>query len=728
MVIIASFRSKYCLSILIVFLAHLSFTSLTSAEEMHAYSESYYFEDFPVTLTSTRLSQPLADIPNALTVIDKEMIRATGALSIPDVLRLVPGFTVAFYAGSRAAATYHGLSDQYARDMQVLIDGRSVYDPGYGGVAWSDLPIDIEDVNRIEVVRGPNATAYGSNSYAGVINIITDQPADVFGTRISATVGEGGRRKLYGSYADRINDFSFKATSTFEEGDGFDDRADNFHYGWINFHGEKKLDQDNTFSVSVGASQGSFEEGFSDALQQVRELDDKYHYEQIVWEHNGSQGNHFRLQLYHNHQEIDDIYNSPPLSEILLSLDELEFIPEPIRLDTFANFMGAPDYASFLSAMGINDARLYISWLGMSSDRYDLEFEQTIQAQNDLRFAWGMGFRSDSAKSQQIFHQNGSVSRDQARLFINTEWRANQSIVFNVGGMLEDYENQSPLFSYRAAGNLHLDKRNTIRLNVSRAYRMPTLYEENVNFVIFVNEPFNDLNNWFYSEGDIDPQSIDSIELGYFGNFFEHGLSLDIKLFNEKHRDIIRSFRNFDHPEPDRGLADTTILDNFNEFIHQGANIYTNSGMADVYGIELNAKFTPTHKDLIFLGYNYMHLEGREIKRIKNGRTSYDEDIEDRAPAHTFSLLLSHRFDSDVETSAVYYYTDSVSWYGEGDPTPSFKRLDLRIAKQFNLFGSNSEIALLIQNINGENIEFYNSDEFKNIWNKRAYLQFKSSF
>ena len=80
-----------------------------------------------------------------MTVIDKDIIKASGALSIPDLLRLVPGFTVGFYSGIRATASYHGLADQYARDMQVLIDGRSIYDPGYGGVSWPDMPIDMDD-------------------------------------------------------------------------------------------------------------------------------------------------------------------------------------------------------------------------------------------------------------------------------------------------------------------------------------------------------------------------------------------------------------------------------------------------------------------------------------------------------------------------------------------------------------------------------------------------------
>jgi iron complex outermembrane receptor protein len=698
------------------------------AQELVALHESYYFEELPVTLTPTRLSQPLEDIPSSITVIDKDMIRASGALSIPDILRLVPGFTVAFYAGSRAAATYHGLSDQYARDMQVLIDGRSVYDPGYGGVAWFDLPLDIHDVNRIEVVRGPNATAYGSNAYAGVINIITDLPADVFGSQISVTVGEGARRKLYGRHADQVGDFSFKINTAFEEGDGFDDRADDFDYGWVNLSGEKKLDEDNLLSVRIGASQGSYEEGFSTLFQQVRELDDKYSYQQIIWDHNSVKDNHFRLQFYHNHQKIDDFYMSPPISEMLMSLEELQAIPEAIRLDYFANIMGAPNFASLLSAMGIGDAQFIISWLGMESDRYDLEFEQTIQANEAFRFAWGLGLRRDQAKSMQIFHQNGAVSRDQSRLFINGEWHANKKTVLNIGGMLEDYEGHDPIYSYRAAGNYHIDQHNTIRLNASRAYRMPTLYEEHVNFILFADEPFNDFNNWLNTTGDIDPQSIDSIELGYTGNFFNHGLAIDVKLFEERYRDIIRSFRDHDYPEPDRDLSDTTVLDNFNEFMHEGTNLYTNNGSVDTYGIELNLKLIPSHKDLIFLGYSYMQTKGEEIRKREDGNYIYDKNLSERAPAHTLSLLLSHRFHSDIETSAVYYYTDAVTWYGEGDPVPSYRRLDLRIAKQFKLFDSESEISLLIQNINEDNLEFYDDDDFKNVWSKRAYLQFKSTF
>ncbi len=693
-----------------------------------ALSESYYFEEFPVTLTSTRLSQPIDDTPNAMTVIDRDMIRAMGTPSIPDLLRLVPGFTVTFYAGSRAATTYHGLSDQYARDMQVLIDGRSVYDPGYGGVSWSDLPIDVEDINRIEVIRGPNATAYGANSYAGVINIITDHPADVLGSKVSATAGEGGRRKLYARHAAQIDGFSFKLTAAHDEGEGFEDRADDFKTGWVNFAGNKEIDEDNQLQINLGTSRGSYQEGFSDVLLQVRELDNDYNYQQINWRHKQSGENHFKLQFYHNHQEIEDAYTSPPISEMVMALDELQAVPESLRLDFFAMLMGAPNFTSFLNAMNINDGHFVISWLGLSSDRYDLEFEQTIQVDPRFRFAWGAGLRRDEAKSVQIFHQTDPVSRNQVRLFANSEWRATERLVLNLGGMIEDYQNHEPIFSFRTAANYHLDKRNTLRVNASRAYRMPTLYEEHIDFVIFLDQALNDINTWIKTQDDLDPQRLDSIELGYLGNFPDLGLTLDVKLFKEMYRDVITGFRDFDFPDPDRGLTDTTVLDNFNELINKGAVNYSNNGTVDIYGIELNTKFLPTHRDLIFLGYSYLYTEGREIRRHEDGVFVWDENLDTRVPTQTISLLLSHRFESDIEISAGYFFTDSMTWYGEGDPVPNYERVDLRLAKRFNLLSSKSELSLLVQNLNGENIDFYNNDDNRNVWDRRAYLQFKTEF
>jgi len=77
------------------------------------------------------------------------------------------------------------LADERARRMQVLVDGRPVYGPATGGVRWMELPLDISDVERIEVIRGPNAAAYGANSFLGAINIVTQHPSEAKGTQLA---------------------------------------------------------------------------------------------------------------------------------------------------------------------------------------------------------------------------------------------------------------------------------------------------------------------------------------------------------------------------------------------------------------------------------------------------------------------------------------------------------------------------------------------------------------
>src|SRR5690606_32138201 len=95
---------------------------------------------------------------------------------------------------------YHGGHAPQARRMQVLIDGRSVYRPGLAEVDWKDLPVSLEDIERIEVFRGPNTVSYGANALTGVINIITLKPQEALGTQVRYTHGQRGIRDSYASH------------------------------------------------------------------------------------------------------------------------------------------------------------------------------------------------------------------------------------------------------------------------------------------------------------------------------------------------------------------------------------------------------------------------------------------------------------------------------------------------------------------------------------------------
>lgn len=151
--------------------------------------EEGMLDDMPVVLSATQLAQPLNESPVAMTVIDREMIDASGTRTIPELLLLVPGFQPGYFDGNSPVVTYRGLADEYSRRIQVLIDGRSVYVPALAAIQWSDLVICIDEIERIEVTRGPSAKAYGNNSFLGVISITTRHAIEDHGQKVTIRAG-----------------------------------------------------------------------------------------------------------------------------------------------------------------------------------------------------------------------------------------------------------------------------------------------------------------------------------------------------------------------------------------------------------------------------------------------------------------------------------------------------------------------------------------------------------
>ncbi len=192
------------------------------AQNQQLISEDEFLTDIPMILSATRLAQPRNEAPNSVTIIDRKTIRNSGFKEIPDLLRLVPGMVVSLETGNRWSVSYHGLNDQFSRRMQVLIDGRSVYDPLFSGPDWSDITIDIDDIERIEVVRGPNSAIYGSNSFLGVINIITSDPSEHTGLSARLREGSNGIREAVLKAGLRTDRFSGRATFGIREEDGGD--------------------------------------------------------------------------------------------------------------------------------------------------------------------------------------------------------------------------------------------------------------------------------------------------------------------------------------------------------------------------------------------------------------------------------------------------------------------------------------------------------------------------
>jgi iron complex outermembrane receptor protein len=191
----------------------------------------------------SKKEQKISEVAAAIFVVTQEDIRRSGATSIPEVLRMVPGLDVAQINANNWAISARGFNLQFANKLLVLIDGRAVYTPLFGGVYWDAQNVPLEDIERIEVIRGPGGTVWGANAVDGVINVITKSAADTQGGLL---VGGGGtQQQEFGTaqYGGNFKNTSYRVFTTYHNdshlpnlvGQDGDD-------GWYLLHGGFRAD------------------------------------------------------------------------------------------------------------------------------------------------------------------------------------------------------------------------------------------------------------------------------------------------------------------------------------------------------------------------------------------------------------------------------------------------------------------------------------------------------
>jgi len=182
--------------------------------------------------------------PAAISVITQDDIRRNGFTSIPDALRMVPGMDVAQINASEWAVSARGFNNQFADKLLVLVDGRSVYVPSFSGVVWELQDFVMEDVDRIEVIRGPGAALWGDNAVNGVINIITKSAKETQGGLVSTSFGSDNQSVSTLRYGGQLSsNLFYRAFLKYETEDGFDSATGNrMPDGWHSLHGGARFD------------------------------------------------------------------------------------------------------------------------------------------------------------------------------------------------------------------------------------------------------------------------------------------------------------------------------------------------------------------------------------------------------------------------------------------------------------------------------------------------------
>ena len=459
-------------------LAGLAAQSVAASEYS---SEQAYFQEFPVVLSASRLSQPLSEAPNAVTVIDREMIKASGFRNIADLFRLVPGMFVGYENGHFPIVAYHGSIEQYSHRMQVLIDGRSVYLPPFSSVNWEDIPLHINDIERIEVVRGPAAASYGANSLQGVINIITRDASAVNGGTVSATKGNGGIADVSAHMGKTGADLDYRVTLAYRADDGFDTSVlnDGNMTRLANFRANYHPSLTDSFDIQLGYNEGVRGEGGQMPSVTFGDTKSNSNFEQITWLHALPQYDELKVNYYRINRYAKD----------------KSFMPSVVDIDVY---------------------------------RHELELQHTLHTGAGNRLVWGGALRLDSADAYAtgIFQMTQSLR--QSRLFAHDEWRIAESTVMNAGAMIENdgmgHRNTSP----KLALNYHVTPQHTLRAGASVAYRSPAMIEEVAN-----------IPPTYLSRGGLKPERTFSREIGYLGDLKAIGVTVDARAYYDRVSDAI---------------------------------------------------------------------------------------------------------------------------------------------------------------------------------------------
>ena len=687
------FSLRYLTSTVTISVLSLFSTTTIAAQDL--LTEEELLGSIPTSLTATRISQSVKDSPVSITVITREMIEAYGGAELPDVLRLVPGFQVAHVRGYRSSTSYHGLGSEFSSRMQVLVDGRSVYTPILGHVEWSEIPLEAEDIERIEVVRGPNAASYGANSYTAVINIITRHASDTLGGYARLTQGAIDTKKYLLRFGEHIGRLDYRATASYRSDDGFDSTEfpDDKEISSFNFRADYQADLDNQFEFQFGYRDSTRQDGdiepFSD--QQVdpkRDVKGRTHFQLLRWRHEVNAKENFSLQFYHNYQRIDDDFQTDFLDSIL----------------------GAGSSA----LIGVADQRVNLSNTRLTN-RYDLEFQHNIEMNDHWKFVWGASARYDESGAARLFDRDSNrdfETNTTYRLFGHTEWKPDTKWTINAGALIENNDVSGTNTSPRLAINHHFTPNHTVRVSASRAYRTPTVFEANADLVSEVfdsNGNAIELDQLILTNKNLEPEEITSYELAYVGSFPKYGLNVDAKFFYDKLKNIISDVE-------DRAFSDplSILLNPLLPLNSDRVFFYDNVGSALSQGFEAQLQYQLNPDTRIHMAYTDTRVKGKILSQVNRNFIGDQRftDLSKAAPRIISSIQVIHDLEPDIRASiSAHHYT--AYEFGGGDETVPFSIMNARLAKKFRYANRTGQVALTIQNLFDDYFDYEREQVFK---------------
>lgn len=642
-------------------------------------SELDYYRELPTVLTVTRLAQPLNETPGAVTLLDRETIRRSGARELADLLRLVPGYLTGGFNGANPVAAYHMPLDDYGIRNLVLIDGRPVYSAYYlGGTHQGMMAVLLEDIERIEVLRGANSAAYGANAMFGVINVVTRHSADTRGVEVGLAAGTGAIADTYARIGWGDERAGFRLSTGRRSDDGYRGAYDDKIMRQLHFRSD--LRPHAAHEVTLVAGFADLAGGLGIAGQSnnpARTAQWAAAYGHGLW----------RWQLADD-QEL----------KLMASVEE----------ETF--------HDSFPHAIE-QDIEISINGRGR---RLNLELQHIAALSPRLRTVWGIGHRQADARSLPLYARAEAVKLHEERLFGNLEWRPHPRWLFNLGGFAGFHSALGDYFSPRLMANVHLAPTHTLRVGYTESARLPNLFElySDVRFqprnwaaLAASKHPNDRLAALMAASGlpfrlyagnpALHEERLEVRELGYFGHWRDVRLSLDVRLYHERMRDLIAKGTGTvpGYVIPDNAL--TRLIAPAVIGTPAPVVTYLNQAAFTTRGLEYQARWQPAAGSEIWLNQAFART-----------RWQHDADMP-RPPVRATTLAWFQKLPQGFELSLIQQWLGALTWSKAADALPRQRRLDLRLAKQMRWGDTQRlELALVVQGVGGDQIAYQSGSFF----------------
>jgi iron complex outermembrane receptor protein len=595
--------------------------------------------DIEVTSVSKSV-EPLGGAAAAVTVLTSEDIRRSGATSLPDALRLLPGIHVAQQTSSTWAVSSRGFSGTNSEKLLVLSDTRSIYTPLYSGVFWDVQDYLLQDIDRIEVIRGPGAALWGSNAVNGVINITTKSAKNTQGlyfqtsagteqrgsvsARYGGRIGEHGNYRVFGKYFDRDATTNTNPASP----DDFDMGHLGFRSDWEATGKDTLTEQADAYRADIGRlSPSATVTGRPEPPTPLRIRADG---ESVLarWRHKTSQTSDVEVRAYYDRTHRDD--------------------------------------PNFVDDLGTVDL--------------DLQHRFTPAARHEI--TWGLSYRLTDNRNEgrMVFAVEPAFSLDHlVSGFIQDQIAFEPTLRLTIGTKLEhnDFSGGEVQPSGRIAWDL-LPKQ-TLWGAVSRAVRVPTRLERDI--AIDASNPLGNPVYRLLGNPAFGSERLVAYEAGYRWEALK-SLSIDLATFFNRYRGL--ASLEFGKPFVDAAVG-RTIVPILNQNLNAGRTL----------GGEAFVTYTPTRSSRFSASYSNLDMNLRAGGRDVNRGTWLDGTT----PRHQFGLRSAVDLPAHVQTDALFRSLSAIRRQPTnptGEGIPGYSDLDLRVAW---IGWRSAEVSLVGQNL-----------------------------